>query len=144
MNMVLLLLASSAATGQTFVVTNKMPRGFTVVNKCADPFSIANKRVVKQSVTTQTVITTRAAQGHTHTCARCGTTWDHAANPTHNCANCGAPQYVIDRSPRPVTVRRTIQVPVVTQPVQRTPPVAVTLSSLQRSNVAYQNCGPSG
>jgi hypothetical protein len=35
-------------------------------------------------------------QGHTHTCPRCGTTWDHGANPSHNCPACGTPQFVQD------------------------------------------------
>lgn len=55
----------------------------------------------KASVTT----TTRAPVGHTHTCPRCGTTWDHQANPGHNCPNCGTAVYVQDRVPRPVTIR---------------------------------------
>ncbi len=56
------------------------------------------------SGTTQTTVTTRSPQGHTHSCPRCGTTWDHASNPGHNCPKCGTAQYVQDSSPRPVTV----------------------------------------
>lgn len=98
--------------------------------------------VVKQSLTTQaatrTVVTTRPSQGHTHTCPRCGTTWDHAANPGHNCPTCGTPQYIVDSPTRPVTIRRTV-------PVQSAAPrPAVSLATLQRSAVAYQNCPPSG
>ena len=54
--------------------------------------------VVKQS------LTTRPAVGHTHTCPRCGTTWDHRENPGHQCVRCGTFQYVQDARPRPVTV----------------------------------------
>lgn len=43
---------------------------------------------------------------HTHTCSRCGTTWNHDINPTHNCANCGREQSIQDRQPRPVTPPR--------------------------------------
>lgn len=57
----------------------------------------------------RTVQTTRAPHGHTHTCAH-GHTWDHDANPTHTCQFCGMTQYVVDRSPRPVTVVRTVAV----------------------------------
>jgi hypothetical protein len=66
--------------------------------------------VVKQSLTTRTVITTRAPVGHTHTCAR-GHTWDHSENPTHNCRFCGLFQNVQDRTPRAVTIIRTERIP---------------------------------
>lgn len=46
----------------------------------------------------------RAPHGHTHTCSRCGTTWDHDANPSHTCQRCGSAQYVQDVVPRPVPV----------------------------------------
>lgn len=72
--------------------------------------------VVAKKTTTQTVFATRAPRGHTHTCAN-GHTWDHDANPTHKCQYCGAVQYVQDRSPRPVTVTRTV----VNAPVQSAP-----------------------
>jgi hypothetical protein len=49
-------------------------------------------------------ITARAPVGHTHTCPRCGTTWDHSTNPSHNCPRCGTPQYVQDPVARTVTV----------------------------------------
>lgn len=49
-------------------------------------------------------VTYRAAQGHTHTCNRCGTTWDHASNPSHDCANCGAEQRVQDTSPKMIRI----------------------------------------
>lgn len=58
---------------------------------------------------------TRAPSGHTHTCAFCGTTWDHKENPTHNCRGlitlrdgstkvCGAQQLQIDQPSRRVTI----------------------------------------
>ena len=47
----------------------------------------------------------RQPQGHTHTCSRCGTTWDHATNPSHDCPNCGETQYVQDSSPSMVTTK---------------------------------------
>ncbi len=65
--------------------------------------------VVAKKTTTQTVFATRAPIGHTHTCVN-GHTWDHQANPSHKCQYCGAVQYVQDRSPRPVTVTRTVVV----------------------------------
>lgn len=72
-----------------------------------------------QMVTKQ-VTASRAPVGHTHTCPRCGMTWDHQANPGHNCANCGTAVYVQDRSPRMVTTVRTVTVPV-TAPQQSFP-----------------------
>jgi predicted RNA-binding Zn-ribbon protein involved in translation (DUF1610 family) len=47
---------------------------------------------------------------HTHTCATCGTTWDHTAHPGHNCPNCGREQLVQDSRPRPVTAAAAVQV----------------------------------
>ena len=41
--------------------------------------------------------------GHTHTCPRCSTTWDHSTNPGHNCPRCGAAQFVQDTYRKPVT-----------------------------------------
>lgn len=49
----------------------------------------------------------REAHGHTHTCPRCNTTWDHDSNPGHNCPNCGTPQYVQDTVRKPVVTRTT-------------------------------------
>lgn len=42
--------------------------------------------------------------GHTHTCPRCGETWDHQKNTGHTCQNCGAHQAVQDAVPRMVQV----------------------------------------
>lgn len=50
-------------------------------------------------------VTTRAPNGHTHTCPRCATTWDHKSNNSHNCPECGTEQFVQDARPRPVTVK---------------------------------------
>jgi DNA-directed RNA polymerase subunit RPC12/RpoP len=91
---------------------------------------------------TKTITTTRPAQGHSHTCGKCGTTWDHAAVAGHNCPNCGTPQFVIDRPTRPVTIRKTIQVPVAAP--KTAPPPTMTLSALQRSAVSLNGCPPSG
>ena len=150
------LLMVVSAQAQDFVVTNKMP-AFTVVNRCEDccdpfamtkkmaeakarPFIIANLVPVK--TITQVITTTRAPQGHTHTCPKCGTTWDHASNPSHNCPNCGTPQYVVDRGYRPVTVRKTIQVPVQQPPQKTAPTVTQTMSALSRAT--YVNCSSGG
>lgn len=35
-------------------------------------------------------------RGHTHTCPRCGTRWDHSMNASHNCPRCGTVQMVQD------------------------------------------------
>lgn len=94
--------------------------------------------VVKQAVTTQIVTTTRAAQGHTHTCPRCGTTWDHAANPGHNCPNCGTYQNVIDRVSRPVTIRKTVQI--AENAPRQAPTQTMTLASLQTSAASSSGC----
>lgn len=48
----------------------------------------------------------RLPVGHTHTCNKCGLTWDHSTNPGHACANCGTTQYVQDSVPRMVTTAR--------------------------------------
>lgn len=50
---------------------------------------------------------TRPPVGHTHSC-KCGTTWDHTANPTHTCLYCGTSQFVVDNPPRPVTMQRVV------------------------------------
>ncbi len=68
------------------------------------------KAAVASPVTYKTVLTTRPAQGHTHTCSQCGTTWDHAVTASHNCPACHAYQAIQDRTPRPVTVARTVRV----------------------------------
>ncbi len=68
--------------------------------------------VIKIPATIPTTVTIyRNPVGHTHTCPRCGTTWDHASNPGHNCPACGTSQYVQDRSPRPVAVKKVVNVP---------------------------------
>ena len=94
--------------------------------------------VVAKKTTTQTVVTTRAAYGHTHTCARCGTTWDHAANPGHTCRFCGTSQYAVDRVSRPVTVRR--QVVVDATPAKTVPAQTITLQTLQTSAAFSSAC----
>lgn len=65
--------------------------------------------VVSSPIRYQTVMATRSPQGHTHTCPN-GHTWDHSATPGHNCPICGSAQFVQDRSPRMVTVMRTVKV----------------------------------
>lgn len=120
MNAAILLLASSMC-GETFTVTNRMP-AFHVRNLMPPTITKApcnlcdncqctacncpdlTKKPAFVPKTKLYVFSTRAARGHTHTCAN-GHTWDHAANPTHQCQFCGQNQYVQDRSPRPVTIR---------------------------------------
>lgn len=157
MNTLVVLIASSLC-GQTYTVTNRMPQ-FTVVNKCCDPFAVVNKApfAPKTKLTafkTQTIVTHQASSDHTHSCpnAQCPFrkafgepyTFNHRMNKSHNCPYCNTQQ--LEVSNRPVTVLRTIQVSVVTQPVLQRPatPVSVTPSSLQRSATIYQNCGTSG
>lgn len=75
--------------------------------ECLSCLACANAKAAPRL---ETHLTTRSPVGHTHTCPRCGTTWDHAANPGHNCPNCGTSQYVQDRSPRAVTVKAVREV----------------------------------
>ncbi len=153
-----LVLIAALACGQSFTVTNRMPTEFKVVNKCqpctlcdggcqckacgcpelearlAKPMAFTPKtKATAFSSVSQTVITTRSPQGHTHTCPRCGTTWDHASNPSHSCPNCGTVQYAVDTRYRPVTVVKTVQVAPVPSP-------PVTLATLQRSSVSQSAC----
>lgn len=82
---------------------------------------------------TTTEVQYRNPVGHTHTCAHCGLTWDHQANPTHICQRCGASQYVVDAVPRlvPITVVKQ-------QPKQRAviysnaPPMAINCNCPKR------------
>ncbi len=74
--------------------------------------------------------TTRAPQGHTHTCSN-GHTWDHAANPSHTCEFCGQSQYVQDRTPQPVTVRPALA---------RSQPVVATQSLQSSGSCASGSC----
>lgn len=48
--------------------------------------------------------TLRSPVGHTHTCPKCGNTWDHKENPGHHCYICRTPQYLQDLRPRQVRV----------------------------------------
>jgi uncharacterized protein (DUF983 family) len=78
-----------------------------------------------QSSLSASTLSSRAPVGHTHTCPRCGTTWDHQSNAGHNCPNCGAAQYVQDSFPRAVTVRTTtVAAPVVRSVTVRTQSVS--------------------
>lgn len=52
---------------------------------------------------TRCVPMSRFPVGHTHTCSRCGTSWDHAMNVSHTCQNCGGQQFVQDTQPRMLT-----------------------------------------
>lgn len=144
-----------AAEPPAFVVRNRVNE-FAVVNRCP-PCSLCDvcqcqacecnllaKRLAEakakpfkmvQTVTT----TTRAPVGHTHTCARCGTTWDHASNAGHTCPNCGASQYVQDRFARPVTVK-TVSVKAEPVKVQQTVKTQQTVRELP---VIFQSLGSS-
>ncbi len=85
----------------------------------------------------QVTVTTRAPQGHTHSCPRCGTTWDHASNPGHNCPKCGAAQYVQDSSPRPVTVFTRTYTPTVTVAKSKEPcPECEAAAAKRRADAA--------
>ncbi len=78
----------------------------TIVNP--KPESIARAielPIPQQTTSTSVVVTARNPGGHTHTCPRCGTTWDHATNPSHNCPNCGTQQLYQDQFPKMVEVR---------------------------------------
>lgn len=146
-----ILLIASAMCGQTFTVTNRVPpTPFTVVNRCYDPFAVENKTrfAPKTKLTafrTQTVITTRAPVGHTHTCAN-GHVWDHTSNPGHVCQFCGAVQTVQDRSPRPVTVVRTVQVqaeapaPQTRVPARAAQPAVFVVAPRGAANCANGSC----
>lgn len=57
----------------------------------------------------QKIVTTyRQPHGHTHTCPRCGTTWDHASNPGHSCPKCGTMQFNQDSRPKLIAVTTTV------------------------------------
>lgn len=60
--------------------------------------------LVQKTVVARPAPVVASPVGHTHTCPRCGTTWDHSTNPGHNCPKCGTAQYVQDSHPRPVAV----------------------------------------
>ena len=53
----------------------------------------------------------RQPVGHTHTCANCGTTWDHLKNPSHTCQNCGIAQYMQDTRAKAITVNQLAYAP---------------------------------
>lgn len=96
--------------------------GSTNVVGTASSVTIEAVRPVAQAVS-QTVTSWRSPVGHTHTCPRCGDTWDHAKNTGHTCQECGAQQFTQDRSPRMVPVKvRSVAVP-----VQSAPAVTYTL-----------------
>lgn len=91
------------------------------------------------AVLNKTVYFTRQPVGHTHSCGRCGTTWDHVANPGHTCLYCGTSQFVQDVPPRPVSMQRT-ELAAVGEPVQAAPasiPYSLPGSS---SNCPGGNC----
>lgn len=82
--------ARKVATVATSPVTpNVLPSVTTVYQ--SPPVVVSQP--VQRSVTRASYVT---GQGHTHTCPRCGTTWDHGANPSHNCPNCGTTQFIQD------------------------------------------------
>jgi hypothetical protein len=57
------------------------------------PLTITRSVPVAVTQTPRSYVT---GQGHTHTCPKCGTTWDHGAWSSHNCPNCGTFQNVQD------------------------------------------------
>lgn len=70
-------------------------------------FPTANASAVVRltpSVANTRTVSYRNPIGHTHTCPRCGDTWDHNKNPTHTCQRCGASQFTIDTPSRMVQV----------------------------------------
>lgn len=80
----------------------------------------ANVSTVQTRTVTRTKVTYRQPVGHTHTCVRCGDTWDHSKNPTHTCQQCGSSQYHIDQSRRMVQTYSLETVPMeVSTPVIR-------------------------
>lgn len=116
----------------------------------AGPFTVENKMptfvVVNTKSVTRTVVTYRDPVGHTHTCVN-GHTWDHQITPGHNCPQCGAYQNVQDRTPRKVTVIRTVAVnasapsPTPASPApQRTVQSPVFYFPATRANCPNGNC----
>lgn len=90
--------------------------GFVIAND----FPRANVRVVETRNATRIRVSYRQPVGHTHTCVRCGDTWDHSKNPTHTCQRCGSSQYHIDQSRRMVQTYSLETVPMeVSTPVVR-------------------------
>ena len=66
---------------------------------------------------TQTIVSTRQASGHSHTCPNNNcpiykdygvrNTWDHTINKSHKCQYCDSSSYVVSNNP--VTVLRTVK-----------------------------------
>lgn len=114
------------------------------------PFAPGSTRV--ETVTTHTVEAVRTATafasqmvtswrqpiGHTHTCPRCGDTWDHAKNTGHTCQECGAYQATQDRVPRLVPVKSFVRV--YTAPVQAAPVYTYTLPTSAVPGCVGGNC----
>ena len=143
---VAMLVATMARAETQYTVVN---RAFTVVNKCS-PCTLCDdcqcagcdcealqrrlaaakdKPFKTKPVTTfRQIVSTRAAEGHTHTCPnrncpilkRFGVpnTFDHKANRGHNCQFCGASQTIVDRPGRQVTVVRTVRVDEIETPTE--------------------------
>ncbi len=65
----------------------------------------------------QATYTAAVGDGHTHTCPKCGTTWDHSTNPGHNCPRCGTFQNIQDPVRRTVTTSQPQPVKIVAPPV---------------------------
>ncbi len=108
-------LVVSVSRADQFVVRNRVAETTSV-----QEFRVTNHCPLTRLVTrTRTVLGLRAPVGHTHTCGN-GHTWDHQATSGHSCPHCGQSQYVQDRSPRMVTVARTVQF------TEQVPVVAVT------------------
>ncbi len=110
----LLVLACGASVPQ-FIVENKCPA-----------FSVANRIPAVKATTTKTAVSYRQPTSHTHTCPKCGLTWDHQANPGHVCKACGTPQYVQDTRPKLVPVAAAK--PTTTTPAAKKPTLAFPLN----------------
>ncbi len=103
------------------------------------PTTKATPPVIK--ATPATTVAYRAAQGHSHTCPKCGTVWDHAVTAGHNCPNCGTYQNVQDRVPKMIAVTTTVRTTPTPQPVIRSSPVTVQFNRYTASsNCANGNC----
>jgi len=114
--------------------------------RLAKPPPLPKPPVVKQTVTTRTVLDHGYFTGHTHSCPNPNCpfrktygepfTWSHQMNAGHNCPHCGAAQYVA--SNRPTTILR--EIPVANATPAKTAAQTITLATLQTSAASSSAC----
>jgi hypothetical protein len=136
----------SCATSGSYVTV--IENGRAVQYRIVQPNQIVTAPVAQQAASANTL---RQPNGHTHTCPKCGDTWDHDKNPTHNCKQCGTFQNVVDQPSRMVQVRSAALAPVspavpvkrvgqYVQPGEEVPAVASAPVPAQRIGVNDAPC----